>query len=96
MFLINLHAIPTEKSEYFNQVLGAYVSSYIDYKDIDGAMTLAEKYVENEGWKVENIDDEYFVIESIDELEEEQKELFEEAQEYGYTLFFNCYESDDE
>ena len=40
MYLINIHAKPTEESDQFDKVLGAYVSVYIDFKDIDGAFYL--------------------------------------------------------
>jgi len=96
MLLINLHAIPESTSEYFGKVIGAYVSVYVDYVDAEGAIQLAKFYTEDEGWKVENIEDEFFEIENAAELDEEQKQFFEEAEEYGYTMIFNCYESEDE
>lgn len=96
MYLINLHAVPTNSSEHFEKIMGAFVSTYIDYKDIDGAVKLAQLYVEDEGWKVGNVEDEYYIINSANELEDEQKEVFDEAKEHGYAMFFNCYESDEE
>lgn len=93
MYLINLHAVPTQESEYFNELVGAYVSAYIDYADAEGAIQLAKFYTEQEGWAINSIEEEYFVIESEDELETEQKEFYSEAKEYGFTMVFNGYES---
>lgn len=96
MFLINLHAVPTKKSEHFDEFIGAYVSVYIDYTDEEGAMQLSKYYVEQEGWVVNNIEEEYYIIENSSDLEDDQKELFNEAKEYGYTMMFNAYESSEE
>lgn len=96
MFLINLHAVPTKESEHFEEFVGAYVSVYINYADVDGAMQLSKYYVEQEGWVVNSVEDEYYHIEKSDDLEEAQKELFDEAKEYGYTMLFNAYESAEE
>ena len=47
MFLINALAKPTKKSEQYDEVIGAYVSLYIDYKDIEGAYRLAKYYIKS-------------------------------------------------
>ena len=94
MFLINALAKPKKSSEHYDEVIGAYVSLYIDYKDIDGAMKLAKFYIKQEGWKVTEIEQEYFTLDSVDDVDEDQKELYAEALEYGYTIVFNCYEEE--
>lgn len=96
MYLINLQAKPENDSEYFDKVAGAFVSVYIDYIDGEGAIQLAKFYTEEEGWKVESVDDEFFEIENKEELDEELQEFYNEAKEYGYTMVFNCYESEEE
>ncbi|CAL2083586.1 hypothetical protein [Tenacibaculum sp. 190524A05c] len=96
MFLINLQAEPKKGSEYYEKVVGAFVSVYIDYLDAEGAIQLATYYTEEEGWKVNNVDDEFFEIEDEKELDKENREFYDEAKEYGYTMVFNCYESDEE
>ncbi|WP_299623913.1 hypothetical protein [uncultured Tenacibaculum sp.] len=93
MYLINLHAVPTKESEYFEKVVGAYVSVYIDYVDGEGAVQLAKYYTQEEGWIVQNVEEDFFEIENPDELEEDLKQFYDEAKEYGYTMIFNCYES---
>ena len=96
MFLINALAKPTKKSEQYGEVIGAYVSLYIDYKDIEGAFRLAKYYIKSEGWKLTELEEEYFTLEGTSDVDEEHLELYEEAQEYGYALIFNCFEEDDE
>ncbi|WGH75351.1 hypothetical protein P8625_14955 [Tenacibaculum tangerinum] len=96
MFLINALAKPKKSSEHYDEFLGAYVSLYIDYKDIEGAMKLAKFYIKQEHWKVVEIEDEYYTLDAVDDVEDdEQKELYEEAVEYGYSMLFNCYEEED-
>lgn len=95
MFLINALAKPKKSSEHYDEVIGAYVSLYIDYKDIEGALRLAKFYIKDEGWKVTEIEEEYFSLDSVNDVEEEeQKELYNEAVEYGYSIVFNCYEEE--
>ncbi len=95
MFLINALAKPKKSSEHYDEVIGAYVSLYIDYKDIEGALKLASFYIKEEGWKVTEIEEEYFSLDSVNDVdEEEQKELYNEALEYGYSIVFNCYEEE--
>lgn len=94
MFLINALAKPTKSSEQYDEVIGAYVSLYIDYKDIDGAFKLAKYYIKEEGWKVTEIEEEYFTLDSVEDAEEDHTELYEEALEYGYSIIFNCFEEE--
>ncbi|MFT4576802.1 MAG: hypothetical protein ACI9SI_001736 [Polaribacter sp.] len=94
MFLINALATPTKSSEQYDEVIGAYVSLYIDYKDIEGAFKLAKYYIKEEGWKVTEIEEEYFTLDSITDAEEDHIELYEEALEYGYSIIFNCFEEE--
>ncbi|WP_420552467.1 hypothetical protein [Tenacibaculum aiptasiae] len=94
MFLINALAKPRKSSEHYDEVIGAYVSLYIDYKDIEGAIRLAKFYIKDEGWKVTEIEEEYFTLDSVNDVDDDQKELYEEALEYGYSIIFNCYEEE--
>ncbi|MDV7185977.1 hypothetical protein R3X25_01685 [Lutibacter sp. TH_r2] len=95
MYLINVLAKPTKESDQFDKVVGAYVSIYIDFKDIDGAYELAKFYVVEEGWEIEEVEEEYFSIDSENDVDNEDIELYEEALEYGFSMIFNCYESED-
>ena len=96
MFLINALAKPTKKSEQYDEVIGAYVSLYIDYKDIEGAYKLAKHYIKSEGWKLTELEEEYFTLDTVSDVDEDHIELYEEALEYGYAMIFNCFEEDDE
>lgn len=95
MYLINIHAKPTKESEQYDEVIGAFVSIYIDYKDQEGAMELAQFYVREEGWKIDEVEEECYTIDSTEDLDEEDIELYEEALEYGFSMIFNCYETED-
>lgn len=97
MYLINIHAKPTKESDQFDKVLGAYVSVYIDFKDIDGAFELAKFYTQEEGWDIDEVEKDYFTFNSKEDIvDDEEIELYEEALEYGYSMIFNCYETEDE
>ncbi|CAA0169612.1 hypothetical protein ACE1MK_13830 [Tenacibaculum maritimum] len=94
MFLINALAKPKKETEQYGEVVGAYVSLYIDYKDIEGAIQLAKFYIKEEGWKVVKVEEEYFVLDSSEDVEEDQVPLYREALEDGYAIIFNCYEEE--
>ena len=98
MYLINIQAKPKKESEYYDTVAGGFASVYVDYKDIKGAVNLAKYYVKQEGWKVLEVEDEYFTLNSVKDVEQEddQIELYNEALEYGFSIIFNCYEEDDD
>jgi len=87
-------ATPKKSSEHYDEVIGAYVSLYIDYKDIEGAFKLAKSYIKEEGWKVTEIEEEYFTLDSVADAEEDHSELYEEALEFGYAIIFNCFEEE--
>lgn len=42
------------------------------------------------------MDDEFFEIDDEKDLDKENREFYDEAIEYGYTMVFNGYESDEE
>lgn len=96
MYLINIQAKPKKKNDHYDTIAGAFASIYVDYKDLNGAVNLAKYYVKREGWKVTSVDDEYFTLNSIDDVEQEQDQLdlYNEAIEYGFSIIFNCYEEE--
>lgn len=96
MYLINIQAKPKKKSEHYDDYEGAFVSVYVDYKDLNGAISLAKFYTKSEGWKVTKVEDEYFTLDSLADVEKEESaiELYNEALEYGYAIIFNCYEEE--
>lgn len=96
MFLINAHAKPTKDSDQFGEVIGAYVSVYVKYSDIDGAFELAKYYIKEEGWTIDELEDEYFTINSKDDLDNDEFELYDDCMSQGFSMIFNCYESEDE
>lgn len=93
MYQIIAHAKPKKDSEHFEKVLGAYATIFIDYKEIDGAIVLAKHYIEDEGWEIIELEEEYYQINSIEEMAEDYKQYFDEVYEYGYSLIFNTYDT---
>ena len=96
MYKIVAHAKPNKSNENFEKILGAFVVCLIDFKEIDGAFALARFYIEYEDWEVIEFDEEYFIINSIDDLTDEYKGYYEEVNEFGYSMVFNTYDNIDE
>jgi len=93
MYQIIGHTKPKKDSEHYGKAIGAYATIFIDFKEIDGAYVLAKHYIEEEGWEIIELEEEYFIINSIEDMAEDYKQYFEEVFEYGYSLIFNTYEN---
>ena len=97
MFHIIVHCKPKkDNNEFFGKVIGAYASILIDYKDFDGVMELSKFYVEGNGWEVIEIGDACYTFETKEDLSEDYQPYFDEVAEYGYTMIFNTYESEED
>ncbi|MBA9079877.1 hypothetical protein [Rufibacter quisquiliarum] len=96
MFHIVIHCQPKkENEEFFGKVIGAYASVLLDFKDYDGAMVLSKHYVEENGWEIIEIDDEYFTFDTKEDLPDDYQQYFHELGEYGYSIIFNSYEKEE-
>ena len=96
MFHIVAHCRPKEDNkEFHGKVIGAFVSILIDYKDYDGAMVLSKYYIEEQGWEIISFEDEYYTFESQEELPEDYRQYFDELSQYGYSMVFNTYNSEE-
>ncbi|MFM2386949.1 MAG: hypothetical protein RL660_1706 [Bacteroidota bacterium] len=93
MFHITIHCKPTKQNlEYYGKGLGAYAAVLIDYKDYEGAMALAKFYFADNNWEIIEIEEEYRIANSKEELGEDYQQYYEEVKEYGYSLIFHLYE----
>ncbi len=92
MFHIVIHCRPKKgNEEYYKKVLGAYASILIDFNDYDGVILLSKYYVEENGWEIIDIEDEYYTFDKKSDLPEEYHSYFKEVVEYGYSVIFNTY-----
>ena len=96
MYQIIAHVKPKKESEHFGEVIGAYATIFINFKEIDGAYVLAKHYIEEEGWIITELEDEYFIINSVEDMAEGYQQYYDEVFEYGYSLIFNTYDSIEE
>ena len=79
MYRIDAHAIPTESSDQYGKVIGAYVVAYINFADLDGAYELVRYYITQNDWKLTETEEECFKIDSKSDMEEDQLEFYHEA-----------------
>ncbi|MEM8568796.1 MAG: hypothetical protein AAGF85_20225 [Bacteroidota bacterium] len=96
MYLFNFHTEPLPTADKYSECKGAYVAVFIDYKDYYGALELAKYYVQASDWKILEIENEYWVLESEEDIEEDNMNYYEEALETGYSVIFNLYENENE
>jgi len=96
MFQIIAHVKPTENSKHFAKYKGAYAVLFINYKDIDGAFELAKYYIIEDDWEIIELEQEYFIIEGKQEMDESYSQYYDEIMEKGYSLVFNLYENEED
>jgi|SRR6218665_220290 len=96
MIQIVIHCKPKENSEHFGKVHGAYAAIFVNYKDVDGAFELAKFYVNDNGWEIVEVEEEYYIIDTKEEMDKDYEEYFEEIIEYGYSVIYNMYQDDSE
>ncbi|OJJ15751.1 hypothetical protein BKI52_36120 [marine bacterium AO1-C] len=72
--------------------IGAVVTCYINYQDIDGAYALAKYYIEEEEWEVIEFEEEYYHLDNLEDVEDEYHQYYQEALEGGYSIIFNVYD----
>ena len=96
MFQIVAHVKPTGKSSFYGRCKGAYAVLFINYKDIYGAFELAKFYIETEDWKIIELEEEYFTIDSEEDMTDDYKQYYEQMMEDGYLLVFNLYEAEED
>ena len=95
MYQIIAHTKPTKDNELFAEIQGAYAVIFVDFKEIDGAYVLARYYIELEGWEIIEFEDEYFIIDSIEDMADDYKQYYDEVLKYGFSLIFNTYDNTD-
>lgn len=97
MFHIVIHCRPKKDNEkFYGNVIGAYASILIDYKDYDGVMELSKYYVDENGWEIIEVVNEYFTFETKEDLPDDYQQYFGEIAENGYSIIFNTYVSEDD
>ena len=93
MLMFVIEAIPGPDAEVGDEaerqnIGGAYVNCWIDYKNYEGAEHLAVFYIRDRGWVPGEVLESY-------ELDKNSKgddaEYIAEAAGIGYSLVFNCY-----
>ena len=97
MFIVIIRSAPDPEAEptpETEDIGGAYVSGWIDFKDADGAVELAKYYIEESGWVAEELIE---VIDAERELcDEEDCLYFDQAAADGYCLVFAMWPKDAE
>jgi hypothetical protein len=98
MFLFTFHATVNPKAKLaprFNEVGGAYVSCYINFKDYEASEALARLLIKEQGWILKAKTDECVMLKRYCKTKK-HLQYYSEAIKYGYTLVFDVYPKDAE
>ncbi len=98
MFLFTFHAKVNPKAklaERFNEVGGAYVRCYINFKDYEASEKLARLLIKEQGWILKAKIDEGVMLKKYCKTKK-QLQYYSEAIKYGYTLVYDMYPKDAE
>ena len=99
MYLFVIQATPGPNAEVGDEaerqnIGGAYVNCWIDYRDYEGAEHLAIFHVKDRGWIPGEVVEAYEVEKQAENGE--YADFISEAREIGYSVLFNCYPPDSE
>jgi hypothetical protein len=87
-------AIPKAENPEKEDVAGAYVSCWVDSTDLSSALKKISSYINDEGWDVINVEDQFVTsrdrYENDDELTE-SLECFDQAVNYGIAAIFHTW-----
>ena len=96
MIFLFLECQPNEDAPEFEEVLGAFVTMWIDTDSKDEAVKTAHKSIEEELWTVDELEDPIVVTEkSYDDNPEGLNGYFEAKKEGVYYEFY-MYDEEDE
>ena len=88
-----ISATSIEMQNYLRNKKGYYEADVTDSIFYKNKKAKVEYYVNPKRRYVVN-SIEYFTLDSVNDVDEDQKEVYEEAEKYGYTIVFNCYEEE--
>jgi hypothetical protein len=54
---------------------------------------LVKHYKEKDGWEIIELEDAYFIINSIEEMAKDYQQYYDEIFEYGCSIILNTYDS---
>lgn len=96
MFLFTIKSRINPKAKFaqeFADAGGAFVNSYIAFKDFAGTVKLAKSYIRAGGWIPEK-KTEAWKIEKRKLRSKREKQYYAEAIKYGYCLVFHMWPKD--
>ncbi|WML50227.1 hypothetical protein RCG23_10710 [Neobacillus sp. PS3-34] len=96
IYLIQFEAIPHTDNPESEECVGAFVNCWVKSTNTKLALNKAKKYVNNQGWEVISIEDQFIASRDMylgeTEEDEELLESFDKAMREGISAFFYKYE----
>jgi hypothetical protein len=94
VFLFVISVNPKKGNNKYDEIKGAFVKVYINFKDELGAEILARHYIDDVGWEFEKIDKVSWLTKKEAKKEELAFKSFLMAKENGRSLVFHAWSKD--
>jgi hypothetical protein len=91
MYVISLKIKPGYKHQDYGKVAGGFAAVFIDFIKQEGAIELAQYYLEQQEWEVTEIDEELGIVESVADVSSEALESYKLARKHGYFISLHTY-----
>jgi hypothetical protein len=98
IYYFMFEAIPHSDNPEKDDCAGAFINCWVDSIDVNSALTEASNYINDEGWEVISIEDQFIAnrkqYEEDDQLKE-SLECFDQAMSDGIAAVFYTWSYDD-
>lgn len=98
IYYFMFEAIPFSDNPEKEDCAGAFISCWVDSIDLNSALTKANTYINNEGWKVIIVEDQFIAIRKQYEGDPEAEDslnCFDQAISDGVAAIFHIWPYDD-
>lgn len=92
MFFFRFHVTPKPDTQLAAEFAGAYVNSWIYFKDEWGAKCLAQIAIDQEGWDVQSVETEGATGRHLYTGEEPEYANVQQAEQDGWSFLYECYD----
>ena len=94
MFYIMMEIIPSKNNDE-DDCDGAYANCFVKASSLDSAITIAEKYIEDQEWEIKSIEETASVVREEYVNDVESLSAYDEACENGVSAVFYTWSEDD-
>ena len=95
IYYIQYESIPTIESQDYKDTGGAFINCWVNATSIDSAKTIAESAINENHWKILNLEESFSVNEEYYEENDESLEFYKQAVIDGEVYVYHSWQNED-